>query len=233
MKKITLILLCVLCWSATKAQETSMLLQAPGETYEYSLEESFTQDKVQTFKEYSLGVMFMPIPLFIDEIQITQDGNTQNFSNDENIFNVGIGLVVNADFNESGLGFGSMGYFSIIGGEDIRAYDGFFALKYDFALGDPIDTNFEISPLLGLGWLQFQRKADEANYGSSYYVAGGLRLTWKIVNGVFVGADALTTPTLFAFNKEKLLGVDGEVDEVNFKNKTPVTLNISLRFNIL
>jgi hypothetical protein len=230
MKKIcTLAALLLSCIVAT-AQEN--VLTAPGDIQTYETSDFFTfEDDVKTFKEYSIGVYFQPIPLFINEINITQDGNTSTFANDENVFGVGIGLVVNADFTKSGLGFGALAYASYVSGDDLNAIDTFFAFKYDIALGDRLTTNFELSPLVGIGNLLFEETNDGLDLGNSLYVAGGLRLTWRLSNTIYLGADVVTSP--FVFNEEKLLGVEDMVESAEITYKSPITLNVSVRFNFL
>ncbi|MFC7358396.1 hypothetical protein ACFQO1_11910 [Jejudonia soesokkakensis] len=227
-KLCTLAALLLSCIVAT-AQEN--VFTAPGDIQTYETSDFLTEDDVKTFKEYSIGIYFQPIPLFINEINITQDGTTSTFANDENVFGVGIGLVVNADFEKSGLGFGAIAYASYVSGDELNAIDSYFAFKYDFALGDRLTTNFELSPLVGLGNLVFEEAQDGLNLGNSLYVSGGLRLTWRLSNTIYLGADAVSRP--FVFNEEKLLGVEDEVDSAEITYKSPITLNVSLRFNFL
>lgn len=190
-----------------------------------------TED-VKTFTEYSLGVMFMPIPLFINEITASQNGDTKEFTTGDNIVNSGYGLALNADFRKSGFGPGFFGYGAIIGGDAVRAIDVFGALKWDFPLGDRLSTNFEISPTMGIGNIDLQQKEEELNYGSSLYFSGGARLTWRLSNSFFIGGDALLSPIFF--NSGKLLGaeMDDSIEDVQIKYKSPVTVNFSVRVNV-
>lgn len=230
MKKLnTFLALILVSTCASFAQDFESTLSTPGEEIEYNYE--LPQDEVKTFTEYSIGVMYMPIPLFINEINVTQDGTTTELTAGDNIVNSGFGLALNADFTNSGKGLGFFAYGAIIGGDNVRAYDYFGAFKYDFALGDPLTTNFEISPTVGIGNIDLQQKESELYYGSSLYFSGGARITWRISNVIFFGGDVLLSPLFF--NPEKLLGVEDMVDEAEIKYKSPVTVNFSLRFNIL
>lgn len=234
MKKTkTILALALICSSLSFSQ----IAQGPltftdfGEESEsFGYDNSVQDQKIKTFTEYSFGIMYMPFPLFISEINVTQNGATQELTSGENIFNSGIGLVLNADFRKSGFGPGFFTYYSFVGGDHVRAEDFFGALKWDFPLGDRLSTNFEISPSLGVGNISFIRKDDDAAYGNSFYFSGGARITWRISNSFFFGGDVLLSPMFF--NTENLLGVDGDVQEAKIKYKTPVTLNFSLRYNL-
>lgn len=229
-KHQSLVALALLVSFAVFGQQNNSLLSTPGELIEINDTPEPPQDDIKDFSEYSIGVMWMPIPLFIKELQF--EGAT-NFSNDENIFNMGWGLALNADFLGSGFGPGMFGYVSIIGGDNARAYDYFGALKYDFPLGDKLTTNFEISPTVGIGGIEIQNKDSEEYYGSSLYFSGGARLTWRVSNLIFIGGDVLLSPVIFS--PEKLWGVedDNNVDSLKIKYKSPVTVNFSVRFNLL
>lgn len=188
---------------------------------DYSI--SGTEDGVKTFREYSIGIMFMPIPMFIDQIKL--DG--VSFNNDENIFGVGYGITGNFDFNKRGLGFGVFMYYAFITGKDeLKAEDLFLAFKYDIRLGG-LNSNFELSPLVGLGQMRFN--TDNGNVGKSTYLSGGARVTIRISNRFFCGADIITVPWLF--NPEELLSVEG-VNEVEIDYKFIAQFNLSIRYNI-
>src|SRR5690606_23719791 len=230
MKKFTLFLsIGLLSTGISFAQTTDTLMGGEQENIQYTA----PQEKVKTFTEYSIGVMYMPIPLFIKEISATENGTSKEYTTGENIVNSGFGLALNADFRASGFGPGFFAYGAIIGGDNVRAYDFFGALKWDFPLGDRLSTNFEISPTLGVGNIDLQDKEDELNYGSSLYFSGGARLTWRLSNTFFIGGDVLLSPVFF--NSEKLLGAemdDDTIEDVKIKYKSPVTLYISVRVNL-
>jgi hypothetical protein len=230
MKKINLILLLLTLVTTLsfaqnsdfEAETASSNFESPKEqfnskTYATSLQEE------KTFRENSIGVMFMPIPLFIDEINI--DGT--EFTTDDNFFNSGVGITFNFDFNKRGLGFGAFGYIALIGGDDLDAEDYFAALKYDIRLGG-LNSNFEISPLIGVGNLRFN--TDDGNLGTSFYASGGARITWRISNRFFFGADIITVPLIF--NEADLLGLDDQGLDVELDYKFLAQFNLSLRYNI-
>jgi hypothetical protein len=234
MKKLnTLLLAAMLSCSIMGAQEISNPLTVKVELP--NIEETFEapQDKIQTFKENSIGIMFMPIPLQIGDVT---DPNGNLFSSDDfNPFTVGVGLTLNLDFNLSGFGFGTLAYVAVISGTDytngkLRAYDVFYALKYDIALGDRAETDWEISPLIGLGSLVFQvvNDGDPRTIGNSLYVSGGARITWRAANKLFLGVDIQTVPA--PFNKAKLLGADDT--DATFDYKFIAQANLSLRYSI-
>lgn len=228
MKKLNLFLSIVLLSMGISFAQTTNTLGGEQENNQYSA----PQGKAKTFTEYSIGVMYMPIPLFIKEISATENGTSKEFTTDDNIVNSGFGLALNADFRSSGFGPGFFAYGALIGGDDVRAYDVFGALKWDFPLGDPLTTNFEISPTAGIGNIDLQQKESELNYGSSLYFSGGARITWRLSNTFFIGGDVLLSPLFF--NSEKLLGAedDESIEDVKIKYKSPVTLNFSFRVNL-
>jgi hypothetical protein len=236
MKKIILLFVTILLSTfATQGQNLENIVASPGEYFANDiLEEENPIDVIETFKENSIGILFMPIPLNIDKIKYTLSGTgtETTLRNSDNLFNTGIGVAFNADFNNSGWGFGSIAYFAIIGGDDFKAYDFFAALKYDIPLGDRAETNFELSPLLGLGNVSFIEKlsGDDQALGNSYYFSGGARITWRIANNLFLGADIQTVPLLF--NPEKVLGLEGDVDDAKIEYKFVAQLNLSLRYSI-
>lgn len=143
---------------------------------------------------------------------------------------MGVGVAINADFNKSGKGFGMISYFSFIGGDNIKAYDFFLALKYDLRFGDPVKSRFEFSPLLGIGNLSFIEKVDDLALGNSTYFSGGVRVTFRLANNLFAGADVQTVPLIF--NPESLLGLDGQATDVSIDYKFFAQLNLSLRYNL-
>lgn len=235
MKKINfLVALLICCASSLTAQTTQEPLSSPGEMLlvpESNIEdEVLPQESLQTFKEESIGIFFMPIPLNIDKISFTTNGTTTELQGADDLFNTGIGVAINADFEKSGFGIGANGYFAVIGGDNLRAYDGFVALKYDIPLGDRAETDFELSPLLGIGSMGFQETVNDLYLGSSFYFSGGARITWRVANKLFLGADFQTVPSFF--NPEQLLGVEDTVDEVEIDFKFFAQLNFSLRYSL-
>jgi len=235
MKKINfLVALLICCASTLNAQNTQEPLASPGDYLlvpETTVEvEAPIQESLQTFKEESIGIFFMPIPLNIDKITFTVDGQETELEAADDLFKTGIGVALNADFDKSGFGFGAIAYFAAIGGDNLRAYDGFVALKYDIPLGDRAETNFELSPLVGIGSMGFQETVDDLYLGSSFYVSGGARITWRVANKLFLGADVQTVPAFFS--PEKLLGVEDVVDEAKIDFKFLAQFNLSLRYSI-
>lgn len=217
----------------TRAQNTNDVLLSPGEiTYlENEWEAEIPEERIVTFKEYSIGVLFMPISLNMNEINYTlNDSNSPTTLVGEDLFNMGIGLAINADFNKSGKGLGMISYLAIIGGDDIKALDFFLAIKYDLRFGDPVKSRFEFSPLAGVGNLSFIEKQDDLALGNSYYFSGGLRITYRIVNNLFAGADIQSVPLIF--NPESLLGLDNLATDVTIDYKFFAQLNLSLRYNL-
>lgn len=235
MKKISTLIIIALLLATTNimAQEFSSIASSPGEEI---IEENPTwmavDDRIKTFREESIGFLFMPIPLNISNIEFTTNGTTTTLENsDDKLFGTGMGIALNADFDSSGFGFGTIAYYAIISGDrDLRANDAFIALKYDIPLGDRAETNFEISPLLGVGALTFQETVEDKNLGSSAYVSGGFRATWRFANNFFLGADVQTVPAVF--NAEKLLGVEDQVDEAKIQYEFIAQFNLSLRYSI-
>lgn len=219
----------------TSAQNFDEVLLSPGENT--LTENEWTnnpplEDVIQTFREKSLGILFMPIPLNIDEIKYTINGS-ETILQGGDLFNMGVGIALNYDFNKSGWGLGALGYFANIGGDNLKAYDFFGALKYDIPLGDRAETNFEMSPLLGIGNLSFQEKNLDLYTGNSFYFSGGVRITWRIINKLFLGADVQTVPLIF--NADKLLGLENEAgaSDAKIHYKFIAQLNLSLRYSIL
>lgn len=213
-------------------QEFELLsLNSPGEKINYETSDFIEDEEIKNFKESSVGILYMPIPLNIKSITFTTDGQTEKFDGSVDLFNMGIGIALNQDWEKSGMGFGSIMYFAYIWGDkDIAAFDVFAALKYDLPLGNRLTTNFELSPLLGLGMLNFSNTDSSESYGSSFYFSGGTRITWRISNTVFAGGDFQTTPMLF--DTRNLLGVKDQVDEAKIEYKFFAQVNFSLRFNL-
>lgn len=193
---------------------------------------SFAANEMKVFKEYSIGFLLMTTPLNIKNIQITSGGQSSDYSGTTDLFSMGYGVALNADFNDSGFGFGGIMYYALISGkEKIRGHDFFVAFKYDFPLGNRLTTDFEISPLLGVGVIALQETDDDKYYGSSSYISGGARLTWRATNWLFFGGDIQTTP--FLFTPETLLGMQDQVESAKITYKLPFQVNFSLRFNLL
>ena len=203
---------------------------------------------IKAFRERSIGVYFLPIALNFESITFS-GVNESTFNNpngdfvlegsDAVSFNSGYGLAVNIDFNNSGFGFGALGYFAFIPGESLDGFDGFVGLKYDLPLGDRVSTNFEISPLLGVGSIGFRTVDEELFTGSSLYWSGGVRVTWRMANRWFLGIDAQNAPVFF--NRAGLLGVEDtqnfegdnlETNDVDIEYNFIFQFNASLRFNI-
>jgi hypothetical protein len=228
LKKITL-LTCLLLLGNICSAQIADLDKTPPLDESSALGEDFSprvQDAID-WRESSVGIFFMPIPLNIDEIDF--DGLTGTASGD--LFSVGFGASLNFDFNASGSGLGNITYFAIIFGSgdySLQAIDIFTALKYDIKLG-PL-SKFELSPLLGVGNLAFTDTDSSRNVGSSIYASGGARITWLAGKDFFVGADLQTVPLVF--NTEKLLGVEDIVNNAKITYKLPVQVNLSLRYNI-
>ncbi|MBZ0327887.1 MAG: hypothetical protein K8F54_09815 [Altibacter sp.] len=226
LKKITLLTCLLLLGNICSAQESDTDKTPP-------LDENFTargQDVID-WRESSVGLFFMPLPLNIDNIEIERGNGTETLQGSDNLFSVGFGLSLNFDFDASGSGLGNITYFAIIFGSgdySLQAMDLFTAVKYDIKLG-PL-SKFELSPLLGVGNLAFSDTDSSQNVGSSLYVSGGARITWLAAKDFFVGADLQSVPLVF--NTEKLLGVEDEVNSAKLKYTFPVQVNLSLRYNI-
>lgn len=226
LKKITLLTCLLLLGNICSAQESDTDKTPP-------LDENFTargQDVID-WRESSVGLFFMPLPLNIDNIEIERGNGTETLQGSDNLFSVGFGLSLNFDFDASGSGLGNITYFAIIFGSgdySLQAMDFFTAVKYDIKLG-PL-SKFELSPLLGVGNLAFSDTDSSQNVGSSLYVSGGARITWLAAKDFFVGADLQSVPLVF--NTEKLLGVEDEVNSAKLKYTFPVQVNLSLRYNI-
>ena len=239
-KSITLLICLLFITTIGRSQEFNLLNTSPGENtliQEDDWEPIVLQDAID-WRESSIGLFFMPIPLNIDSIDFEGSSGTDQAGANDKIFSVGFGASFNIDFNASGSGFGNITYFAVIfgaGDSNLQAYDFFTAVKYDIKLG-PL-SKFELSPLLGVGNLSFVDTEASLNLGSSLYVSGGARITWLAANDFFVGADIQTTP--FIFNTEKLLGVEGKVDptiglvdsaKINYSFFAQI--NLSIRYNI-
>jgi hypothetical protein len=239
MKSITLLICLLFITTIGRSQEFNLLNTSPGEraqTQEDKWEPIESQYKVD-WRERSIGLIFMPIPL-VKSIEITGSKGTKKIGDVDKIFSVGFGAALNYDFNASGSGLGNITYFAVLlgGGEsDLQAYDFFTALKYDITFG-PI-SKFELSPLFGLGNLAFVNTKESLNVGSSLYVSGGARITYLATNNLFVGADIQTTPIIF--DPEKLIGVKntehpfvGEVESAKINYSFFAQINLSIRYNI-
>jgi hypothetical protein len=245
MKSITLLICLLFITTIGRSQEFSLLKTSPGENTEIQEDnwESFElQDEVMDWREKSVGLFFMPIPLNIKSIDFSFPSNSNKLDIDYDIFSVGLGASFNFDFNASGSGFGNITYFAVIFGTSesgLQAFDIFTAAKYDIKLGDL--SKFELSPLLGIGNLSFTDTDQSKNLGNSFYLSGGVRVTWLAAPRLFVGADIQSTPVIF--NTESLLGVEGveiqtgpstteTATDVKIKYNLPVQVNLSLRYNI-
>jgi hypothetical protein len=242
MKSITLLICLLFITTIGRSQEFNLLNSSPGEntqTQEDEWEPIELQDTMD-WREKSVGLFFMPIPLNIDTIDIEGSLGSEQIGTNASIFSVGFGASFNYDFNASGSGFGNITYFAVIlgaGDSPLEAYDFFTALKYDIKLGAL--SRFELSPLVGVGNLTFRDTNAKLNLGSSFYVSGGARITWLAAPRLFVGADIQTTPIIF--DTEKLLGLSdkvdqdpvvGEVDSAKINYSFFAQINLSLRYNI-
>jgi hypothetical protein len=238
-KSITLLICLLLITTIGQSQEFNFLNTSPGENtqiQESNSEPIELQYKVD-WRENSVGLFFMPIPLNIESIEITGSKDARTIEGG-NIFNVGFGASFNYDFNASGSGFGNITYFAVILGaekSELQAYDFFTALKYDINFG-PL-SKFELSPLLGAGNLSFINTKESLNLGRSLYVSGGVRITWLAINNLFVGADIQTNPIIF--DPKKLVGVEdqvdtflGEIDSAKINYSFFAQINLSIRYNI-
>ena len=242
-KSITLLICLLFITTIGRSQEFNLINSTPGENPEENFDYGTTlnQDAID-WRETSVGLFFMPIPLNIDNIAFDFPTYSGDVPYDYNLFSVGVGASFNFDFNASGSGFGNITYFAIIFGTSesgFQAYDIFTAAKYDIKLGAL--SKFELSPLVGLGNLTFTDADASLNLGSSLYVSGGARITWLAAPGFFVGADVQSFPLIF--NTQKLLGVEDvivQLDQTTFEAATdvkieysfPVQVNLSLRYNI-
>jgi hypothetical protein len=239
-KSITLLICLLFITTIGLSQEFNFLNTAPGENTQIQ-EDNWEPIELQyriDWRERSIGLFFMPIPLNISSIEITGSKNSLTIAENDKIFNVGFGASFNYDFNATGSGLGNITYFAVIlgaGESDLQAYDFFTALKYDYNFG-PL-SRFELSPLLGIGNLAFVNTNKTLNVGSSLYVSGGARISWLAANNLFVGADIQTTPIIF--DAKKLLGVKnqvdtflGKIDSAKIKYSFFAQINISIRYNI-
>ena len=241
MKSITLLICLLFITTIGRSQEFNLLNTSPGENTEIQEDEwepIELQDEAMDWREKSVGIFFMPIPLNIS----TLDFEFPSFSGDlpipDKIFSVGLGASFNFDFNASGSGFGNITYLAVIFGTSesgLEAYDIFSAIKYDIKLGAL--SKFELSPLLGIGNLSFRSTDLKQNLGNSFYLSGGVRLTWLAAPRLFVGADIQSTP--FIFDAQGLLGTEGvkvveneAATDVKIKYDLPIQVNLSLRYNI-
>jgi hypothetical protein len=232
MKSITLLICLLFITTIGWSQEFNLTKSSPGENT-FIQEDDFVpitaQDAID-WREKSVGLFFMPIPLNIDTIELDGPNPLELGANDK-IFSVGFGASLNFDFNASGSGLGNITYFAVIFGASdspLQAYDFFTALKYDIKLG-PL-SKFELSPLLGVGNLAFVDTDDSLNYGSSLYLSGGARITWLAANDLFVGADIQTTPIIFS--TEKLLGLEDSDYTAKINYSFFAQINLSIRYNI-
>jgi hypothetical protein len=244
MKSITLLICLLFITTIGRSQEFNLLSTSPGENIELkddNWEPLELQDEAMDWREKSVGLFFMPIPLNIDTIEFDFPSGSGGLDYGDNVFSVGLGASFNFDFNASGSGFGNITYLAVIFGTSesgLEAYDFFTALKYDIKLGAL--SKFELSPLLGIGNLSFRDTDASLNLGNSFYASGGLRLTWLAAPRFFVGADIQSVPLIF--NTQSLLGVEDVIIEtdagfesatdVKIKYAFPVQINLSLRYNI-
>lgn len=238
MKQFYLTLITLLLVASSQAQNPDFILSSPGTINEeiFSINENLTEDlsylKTRNFREVSVGLLYMPIPLNFERFTIFQDGVATVFNAqglDENAFDFefqGYGISANFDFHKSGKGLGLLGYYAIIDGGSLTAEDIFVAFKYDLIFD--IDLPIEISPLIGVGSLNFS--FDDTTIGSSLYVGGGARFTWLISNTIILGADVQSIPLIL--NEAKFLGVEDTAEEAKVQFKFLAQANLSLRFNL-
>jgi hypothetical protein len=242
-KSITILICLLFITTIGWSQEFSLLTASPGENTQ-TQEDNWEPIELQyknNWREKSVGLLFMPIPLDFSNIVFEFPSASGIGPLEEKLFSVGLGVSLNFDFNASGSGLGNITNFALIfsnGNSAFQAYDIFTAIKYDIKLGTL--SRFELSPLAGLGNLTFIDTDSKLNFGSSLYLSGGLRVTWLAAPGFFVGADIQSVPLIF--NASKLLGVDGveistgssfqAATNVRIEYIIPVQVNLSLRYNI-
>jgi hypothetical protein len=242
-KSITLLICLLFIITTGRSQEFAFSNTYPGENTQIQ-EDNWEPIELQyknNWREKSVGLLFMPIPLNFSNIVFKFPSASGIGPLEEKLFSVGVGISFNYDFNASGSGLGNITNFALIfgnGNSAFQAYDIFTAIKYDIKLGTL--SRFELSPLVGLGNLIFIDTDSKLNYGSSLYLSGGLRVTWLAAPGLFVGADIQSAPLIF--NASKLLGVDGveistgssfqAATSVKIEYTLPVQVNLSLRYNI-
>jgi hypothetical protein len=102
-------------------------------------------------------------------------------------------------------------------------------------------SKFELSPLVGIGNLSLTgTDVDGPISGSSLYFSGGVRITYLVMNNLFVGADIQTVPIVF--DAKKLFEMPDEISvgenetrivkSVKIVYSLPVQVNLSVRYNI-
>jgi hypothetical protein len=272
MKSITLFICLLFITTAGISQEFNMLDTSPGEKSQFQEREwelLDLQDDEMNWREKSVGLFFMPVPLKLDVLNINLVDGTTFDDSYPSFFTVGFGASFNYDFKKSGDGLGLIAYVAyIIGtgaevdeltGESIGldgAFDIFTALKYDIKLGAL--SKFELSPLAGLGLLSVSGEGyDGPISGTSLYFSGGVRITYLVMNNLFVGADIQSVPLVFDAQGlfsipdsiptaivvddmgDPILDDSGDftfintdVDSVKIKYELPIQVNLSIRYNI-
>jgi hypothetical protein len=249
-KSISLLICLLFITTICKSQEFNIQNTSPGENTlieKHNWETLVLQNEID-WRETSVGLFFMPKPLGINALEIYDENGNSNVKEIGDDFSFGFGASLNFDFEKSGAGFGNITYVAyILGDKDATsAFDIFTALKYDIKLGDL--SRFELSPFVGLGNLSMKRADDILGdtSGSSLYFSGGLRITYLVVNNLFVGADIQTVPyvtnvkKLFEIGDTELLvprgggpPVETTVDDAKIQYAVPYfQVNLSIRYNI-
>ena len=251
MSNSIIVLICLLfVTSIGFSQEFNLSNTTPGENTElkeYNWESLELQNEIN-WRENSVGLFFMPKPLGINALEIYDENGNSNVKEIGDDFSFGFGASLNFDFRKSGAGFGNITYIAyILGDKDgTSAFDIFTALKYDIKLGDL--SRFELSPFVGLGNLSIKRVDDILGdtSGSSLYFSGGIRITYLVINNLFVGVDIQTVPyvtnvkKLFDIGDTELLvprgggpPVESTVESAKIQYAVPYfQVNLSVRYNI-
>jgi hypothetical protein len=250
-KSITLFSCLLFVTAIGISQEFNLLNTSPGEKsqfQDFEWEPIAVQDDELNWREKSIGLFFMPIPLGIDGLEITDSTGDVIDDRTGDSFSFGFGASFNYDFKKSGDGLGLIAYVAyVLGNNEVdavgnkleSAIDIFTALKYDIKLGAL--SKFELSPLVGIGNLSLTgTDVDGPISGSSLYFSGGVRITYLVMNNLFVGADIQTVPIVF--DAKKLFEMPDEisvgenetriVESVKIVYSLPVQVNLSVRYNI-
>jgi hypothetical protein len=249
-KTITSMICLLFIVAIGRSQEFNLINTSPGENtkiQKYDWQPLELQDEVD-WRESSAGLFFMPKPLGINALEIYDENGNSNVKEIGDDFSFGFGASLNFDFKKSGAGFGNITYIAYILGDkdNTSAFDVFTALKYDIKLGDL--SRFELSPFVGLGSLSIKRTDDILGdtSGSSLYLSGGVRVTYLVINNLFVGADIQTVP--YVLNVKKLFDigdtallvprgggapVESTVESAKIQYAVPYfQVNLSVRYNI-